>query len=84
MNKKLLMYVTVYSKHITHGDVAHGKNVRSWCDGSLDQSFMVDPLNYLSFQPVIHNWCNEGHGMCYPSCLWDDAYKITLAANRKE
>ena len=63
-------------------DVAHGKNVRSWGDGSLDQFFMVDPLNYLSFQPVIHNWCNKGHGMCYPSCLWDDAYKRTLAVNR--
>ena len=29
---------------------------------------MVDPLNYFSFQPVLHNWCNKGHGMCYPVC----------------
>ena len=29
---------------------------------------MVDPLNYLSFQPVLHNWCNKGCGMCYPVC----------------
>ena len=29
---------------------------------------MVDPLNYLSFQPVLHNWCNIGCGMCYPVC----------------
>ena len=27
-----------------------------------------DPLNYLSFQPVLHNWCNKGRGMCYPVC----------------
>ena len=32
--------------------------------GSSDRSFMVDPLNYFSFQPVLH----KGHGMCYPVC----------------
>ena len=21
-----------------------------------------------SFQPVLHDWCNKGHGMCYPVC----------------
>ena len=29
---------------------------------------MVDPLNYFSFQPVLHDWHNKGHGMCYPVC----------------
>ena len=28
---------------------------------------MVDPLSYL-FQPVLHDWYNKGHGMCYPVC----------------
>ena len=28
----------------------------------------VDPLSYFSFQPVFHNWCNKGCGMCYPVC----------------
>ena len=37
-------------------------------DGSSDRSFMVDPLNYFSFQPVLHDWCNKGCGMCYPVC----------------
>ena len=23
---------------------------------------------YFSFQPVIHDWCNKGRGMCYPVC----------------
>ena len=83
-----------------------GKSVRSWCDGSLDRSFIVDPLSYFSFhwvikgagrsseverslmvrwvvgsilhgvdplsyfsfQPVLHDWCNKGRGMCYPVC----------------
>ena len=43
-----------------------GKSVRSWCDGSSDRSFIVDPLSYFSFQPVLHDWCNKGPGMCYP------------------
>ena len=28
----------------------------------------VDPLSNFSFQPVLHDWCNKGHGMCYPVC----------------
>ena len=28
----------------------------------------IDPLSYYSFQPVLHDWCNKGHGMCYPVC----------------
>ena len=51
-----------------HQNVASGKSVRSWCDGSSDRSFMVDPLSYFSFQPVLHDWCHKGRGMCYPVC----------------
>ena len=29
---------------------------------------MVDPLSYFSFQPVLHDWCNKGRGMCYLVC----------------
>ena len=29
---------------------------------------MVDRLSYFSFQPVLHDWCNKGCGMCYPVC----------------
>ena len=32
----------------------------SWSDRSLD------PMSYFSLQPVLHNRCNKGHGMCYP------------------
>ena len=45
-----------------------GKSICSWCNGSLDQSFMVDPLSYFSFQTELSNWCNRGCGMCYPLC----------------
>ena len=27
-----------------------------------------DHLNLLSFQPLLHNWCNKGHGICYHVC----------------
>ena len=27
-----------------------------------------DPLSYFLFQPVLHDWCNKGRGMCYPVC----------------
>ena len=23
-------------------------------------------MSYFSFQPVLHDWCNKGRGMCYP------------------
>ena len=29
---------------------------------------LVDPLSYFSFQPVLHDWCNKGRGMCYHVC----------------
>ena len=45
-----------------------GKSICSWCDGSSDRSFMVDPLSYFLFHPVLHDWFNKGHGMCYPVC----------------
>ena len=37
-----------------------------WVVGSILHG--VDPLNYFSLQPVLHDWCNKGRGMCYPVC----------------
>ena len=36
--------------------------------GRLIDPTWMDPLSYFSFQPVLHNWCNKGCGMCYPVC----------------
>ena len=41
------------------------QDVALWYDGSSDRNFMVDPFNYISFQPVLHDWCNKGCGICY-------------------
>ena len=37
-----------------------------WVVGSILHG--VDPLSCFSFQPVLHDWCNKGWGMCYPVC----------------
>ena len=37
-----------------------------WVVGSMLQG--MDPLSYFRFQPVLHDWCNKGCGMCYPVC----------------
>ena len=31
-------------------------------------SITVHPLSYFSFQPVLHDWCNKGRGMCNSVC----------------
>ena len=47
------------------------RDVAQMCDGLILHG--VDPLSYFSFQPVLHDRL---------SCLWDGAYKRTLAVNR--
>ena len=37
-----------------------------WVVGSILHG--GDPLSYFSFQPVLHDWCNKGHGMYYHVC----------------
>ena len=37
-----------------------------WVVGSILHG--VDPYSYFSFQPVLHDWCNKGCGMCYAVC----------------
>ena len=54
-------------------------DLRAGCSSEVERSLMVrwvvgsilhgvDPLSYFSFQPLLHDWCNKGHGMCYPVC----------------
>ena len=37
-----------------------------WVVGSILHG--VDPLSYFTFQPVLHDWCNKGRGICNPVC----------------
>ena len=45
-----------------------GLSIRSWCNGLSDRSLMVNLVSYISFQTVLHNWCNKGCGVCFPAC----------------
>ena len=40
--------------------------VRAFAHGAMGRQ--IDPLSYFSFQPVLHDCCNKGRGMCYPVC----------------
>ena len=41
-------------------------SVVQWVVGSI---LIGGPTElFLSFQPVLHDWCNKGRGMCYPVC----------------
>ena len=41
--------------------------VRAFAHGAMGHR--IDPSwCYFSFQPVLHDWCNKEHGMCYPVC----------------
>ena len=41
--------------------------VRAFAHGAMGRRF--DPsLSPFLFQPVLHNWCNKGCGMCYLVC----------------
>ena len=41
-----------------------------WCELWIISNHQqnVFDITYFSFQPVLHNWCNKGRGMCYPVC----------------
>ena len=52
------------------------QSIHSYCDWSSDRYLTVDPLSYFSY--------DTGQAWYVLSCLWDAAYKRTLAANRKE
>ena len=67
----LLCLYEVFSFFILHKGAGRGSEVERslmvrWVVGSIIHG--VDPLSYFSFQPVLHDWCNKGCGMCYPVC----------------
>ena len=78
VNDALMRIYYLYDHLNTRGE--RYSMVCSWYDGSSDRSLMVDPLRYFSLQPLHHDWC-----MWYVlSCLWNGAYKRTIAANEIE
>ena len=45
--------------------------VRAFAHGAMGRRIdpsWSGPKSYFSFQPVLHDWCNKGCGMCSPVC----------------
>ena len=52
--------------------------LRRWCSRGLLQYILYIHIYFKNphiiththtrIQPVLHDWCNKGHGMCYPVC----------------
>ena len=61
----ICMYVYIYMGAGHSSEVERSLIVRRVVRSILHG---VDPLRFFSFQPVLHNWCNKGRGMCYPVC----------------
>ena len=59
----LFFFVCVFSSYFFK---KQSRSFMQWVVGSILHG--VDPLSYFSFQPVLHDWCNKGRGMCYPVC----------------
>ena len=46
--------------------------VRAFAHGAMGRRIDPSwggPIELFSrYRPVLHDWCNKGHGMCYPVC----------------
>ena len=43
-------------------------SVRDKAEKQTTTNVSSDNSKVYSFQPVLHDWCNKGRGMCYPVC----------------
>ena len=70
IEERNVMFIYWHTHYRTEGAGRSSEVERSlmvrWVVGSIIHG--VDPLSYFSFQPVLHDWCNKGRGMCYPVC----------------
>ena len=42
--------------------------VRVFAHGATGRRIDPSWWTHFLFQPVLHDWCNKGCGMCYPVC----------------
>ena len=54
--------------HLIYYKVYHYNNTYLLNNALCMFLLALDPLSSFSFQPVLHDWCNKGCGMCYPVC----------------
>ena len=74
--RKEMFYLMTHSTHFIYGSMASDM-VKDHSDSERGHPlpphtsrllFLIYPLSYFLFQPVLHNWCNKGCGMYYPVC----------------
>ena len=67
LNKYSILFITpCYITHLQSDRMYYAKKYVLTIIGSIIHG--VNPLSYFLFQPVLHDWCNKGRGMCYPVC----------------
>ena len=59
-------FVFYLATHLTEG-ARCSSMVRAFSHGVVGRR-INSFLSYFSFQPVLHDWCNKGRGMCCPVC----------------
>ena len=62
-NDRPYISADVLGQCVSRGTVVIPSVLRRRLLGSL-----LDTDFYFSFQPVLHDWCNKGRGMCCPVC----------------
>ena len=62
---ELIVVLQIRADGISESVVERCLLMVQWVIGSILHG---GPMSYISFQPVLHNSCNKGCGMCYPVC----------------
>ena len=60
-----MFYLMTHSTH-SISCVDYQVIINIWCGIFVRVLFSLWVLYDCAFQPVLHNWCNKGRGMCYP------------------
>ena len=66
INEEVRVFCFFSFKNLVCYHSAKGAGRSSEVERSLMVRWVVGSI--LPFQPVLHNWCNKGCGMCYPVC----------------
>ena len=66
-----LLSCVYHSELVLHQEARCSSVVRAFAHGAMGRRIdpsCGEPIEQFSFQPMLHNWCNKGSGMCYPVC----------------
>ena len=64
MAHRIMSRCSTKELHLALTETNNEEGIQGWREQG-ERKFMK---KYFSFQPVLHDWCNKGRGMCYPVC----------------